>query len=82
MKIKKNIAVSETGFVFDPTSGESYSLNSTGQQIIALMKEGRSPEEISAIMTGEYEIDAASFEKYYFDFTGMLRQFHLIEEDE
>lgn len=82
MKIKKNIAVSETGFVFDPTSGESYSLNSTGQQIIALMKEGRSPEEISAIMTGEYEIDAASFEKYFFDFTGMLRQFHLIEEDE
>lgn len=82
MKIKKNIAVSETGFVFDPTSGESYSLNSTGQQIIALMKESRSPEEISAIMTGEYEIDAASFEKYYFDFTGMLRQFHLIEEDE
>jgi hypothetical protein len=82
MKIKKNIAVSETGFVFDPTSGESYSLNSTGRQIIALMKEGRSPEEISAIMTGEYEIDAASFEKYYYDFTGMLRQFHLIEEDE
>ena len=82
MKIKKNIAVSETGFVFDPTSGESYSLNSTGQQIIALMKEGRSPEEISAIMTGEYEIDAASFEKYYFDFFTILRQYNLIEEDE
>jgi len=33
-------------------------------------------------MTGEYEIDAASFEKYYYDFMGMLRQFQLIEEDE
>ena len=82
MKIKKNIAVSETGFVFDPTSGESYSINSTGQQIIALMKEGKSLPEISSIMTGEYEIDAASFEKYYYDFMGMLRQFQLVEEDE
>jgi hypothetical protein len=82
MKIKKNIAVSETGFVFDPTSGESYSINPTGQQIIALLKEDKSPEEISAIMCGEYAIDAASFEKYYYDFMGMLRQFQLIEEDE
>ena len=82
MKIKKNIAVSETGFVFDPTSGESYSINSTGQEIIALLKEDKSPKEISAIMTGDYEIDAASFEKYYYDFMGMLRQFQLIEEDE
>ena len=82
MKIKKNIAVSETGFVFDPTSGESYSINNTGQEIIALLKEDKSTEEISDIMTGEYEIDADSFEKYYYDFMGMLRQFQLIEEDE
>ena len=34
MRIKKNIAVSETGFVFDPTSGESYSINREGQEII------------------------------------------------
>ena len=82
MKIKKNIAVSETGFVFDPTSGESYSLNETGQEIIALLREDKSPEEIATIMTGEYEIDAAGFEKYFYDFLGMLRQFQLIEEDE
>ena len=82
MKIKKNIAVSETGFVFDPTSGESYSLNSVGQEIIALLKEDKSPEEISSIMTQDYEIDAASFETYFYDFMGMLRQFQLMEEDE
>ena len=82
MKIKKNIAVSETGFVFDPTSGESYSINPVGQEILEQMKDGRSGEEISKAMTGEYEIDAASFEKYYYDFIGMLRQFQLIDEDE
>jgi len=82
MQIKKNIAVSETGFVFDPTSGESYSINREGQEIMALLKEGKTPDEISEIMCAQYEIDTASFEKYFYDFTGMLRQFQLIEETE
>ena len=82
MKIKSNIAVSETGFVFDPTSGESYSINPVGQEILHQLKDGKSIEEISTMITGEYEIDAGSFEKYYYDFIGMLRQFQLIEEDE
>ena len=82
MQIKRNIAVSETGFVFDPTSGESYSINKVGQEIIALMNEGKTPREISAVMCEEYEIDPAGFEKYFYDFIGMLKQFQLIEEDE
>jgi len=82
MKIKSNIAVSETGFVFDPTSGESYSINPVGQEILQQMKEGKSAEDIATVITGQYEIDDASFEKYYYDFIGMLRQFQLIEENE
>ena len=82
MQIKKNIAVSQTGFVFDPTNGESYSINREGQEIMALLKDGKTPEEISETMCAEYEIDPASFEKYFYDFTGMLRQFQLIEENE
>jgi PqqD family protein of HPr-rel-A system len=82
MQIKRNIAVSETGFVFDPTSGESYSINREGQEIIALLKEGHSLKEITEKMCAEYEIDAPSFEKYFYDFMGMLKQFQLIQEDE
>jgi PqqD family protein of HPr-rel-A system len=82
MKIRRNIAVSETGFVFDPTSGESYSINREGQEIIAMLKDGKDPKEISETMCAGYEIDPASFEKYFYDFIGMLRQFQLIEEDE
>ena len=82
MKIKSNIAVSETGFVFDPPRGESYSINPVGQEILRQMKEGKSVEDITGTMTSEYEIDKASFEKYYYDFMGMLRQFQLIEDDE
>ena len=81
MKLKRNIAVSESGFVFDPTAGESYSLNEQGIEIINLLKQNQTNEEIAAYMTENYDVDADDFEKYYFDFIGMLKQFKLIEDE-
>ena len=82
MKIKKNIAVSESGFIFDPTSGESYSLNPVGTEIVNLLKNDRSYEEIKEVILQKYDVDDISFEKYYFDFINMLKQFNLIEHEE
>ena len=81
MQIKKNIAVSESGFVFNPTTGDSYSINEVGREILAHLAEQKSPEEITTLMTAVYDIDTASFEKYYYDFISMLRQFELLEEE-
>ncbi len=82
MKLKRNIAVSESGFVFDPTGGESYSLNEQGLEILTLLKEKKSNEEIALFMTAKYDIASDDFEKYYFDFLGMLKQFNLMEDDD
>jgi hypothetical protein len=81
MHIKKNIAVSETGFVFNPTTGDSYSINQVGQEIVAYLGENKSPAEITSLMTTTYDIDPPSFEKYFYDFVSMLRQFELLEEE-
>ncbi len=81
MQIRKNIAVSETGFVFNPTTGDSYSINQVGQEILGYLGENKSPDEITSLMTTDYDIDPASFEKYYFDFISMLRQFELLDEE-
>jgi len=81
MHIKKNIAVSETGFVFNPTTGDSYSINQVGQEIVAYLGENKSPSEITSLMTTTYDIDPPSFEKYFYDFVSMLRQFELLEEE-
>jgi Coenzyme PQQ synthesis protein D (PqqD) len=43
----KALALSDTGFVFDPRTGHSYSLNTTGLTLLAAMKQGL---EISAIV--------------------------------
>ena len=81
MRIKKNIAISDTGFVFNPTTGDSYSINQVGQEILGYLSVAKSKDEITSLMTSEYEIEGPSFEKYYFDFISMLRQFELLDEE-
>ncbi|HUX95353.1 MAG TPA: PqqD family protein [Bacteroidales bacterium] len=82
MKLKRNIAVSESGFLFDPTGGESYSLNEQGLEIINMLKEKKTNEEIANAITKNYDVARDDFEKYYYDFLGMLKQFKLIEDEE
>ena len=80
MRIKKNIAISDTGFVFNPTTGDSYSINQVGQEILGYLGEDKSKDEIISLMTSEYDIDATSYEKYFIDFLSMIRQFELQDE--
>ncbi len=81
MKLKKNIAISESGFVFDPNSGESFSLNPIGAEIIELLKNEKGSDEIQTMMLKKYDTDAATFERYFYDFINMLEQYGLVEPD-
>ncbi len=81
MKLKKNIAISESGFVFDPNSGESFSLNPIGAEIIELLKNEKGSDEIQTMMLKKYDTDAATFERYFYDFMNMLEQYGLVEPD-
>ncbi|MDN3687747.1 HPr-rel-A system PqqD family peptide chaperone [Cyclobacterium jeungdonense] len=78
-KIRKNIAISESGFVFDPLSGESYSLNPLGLEIIHLIKNGQTYEELSEVLLAKYEVDQETLDRYFYDFIATLKQFNLLE---
>jgi hypothetical protein len=41
MIIKENIALSENGFVFNPSTGNSFTLNNTGKEVLMMIKEGK-----------------------------------------
>jgi hypothetical protein len=82
MKIKKSIAISENGFVFDPTTGESYSLNEIGVEYLNRLKSGSSKEEIKAEILVKYDVDESGFESSFTDFINMLHNYQLIENDE
>ncbi len=80
MKIKKNIAISEAGFIFDPGSGDSYTLNPVGQEIFGYLKAGKSREEISTLITDKYDVEASIFERYLYDFVSMLKHHQILED--
>ncbi|MBN1337887.1 MAG: PqqD family protein [Bacteroidales bacterium] len=80
MKIKQNVAISESGFVFNPISGESFTVNPVGIEIINYLKEGKSAEEITGLILEEFNVEENTFEKDYQDFTGLLNAYGLIEK--
>ncbi len=82
MKLKENIAVSDSGFIFDPTTGDSYSLNQVGLDFFLMMKEGKTKEEIKKKILDKYDTDEITFEKSYLDFKNMLIHNQLSVGDE
>ncbi len=78
MKIKDNIAVSDSGFVFNPATGDSFNLNNTGLEILRLIREGKNPEEITATVCEHYDTDEFTFGRYLEEFTAMLRHYGLL----
>ncbi|MEI7472187.1 MAG: PqqD family protein [Ferruginibacter sp.] len=76
--IKKNIATNEFGFVFNPATGDSYSSNPVAAEIIQLMKDNHSLNEIKKILLDKYEVDKLTIEKDVEEFMGLLKENNLL----
>jgi hypothetical protein len=81
MKIKSNLAVSDTGFIFNPSNGDSFSTNAVGAAIFRLLKEGKSFESIKKELLESYEVDPVVFEKDFHDFVAQLQDHYLVSND-
>ena len=79
MKIKKNLAFSDTGFVFNPSTGDSFSVNPIGLEILRLIKSGQSESDILKYVLDTYQTDSETAEKDIYDFTKMLQTLKLAE---
>ncbi|MBK5195936.1 MAG: PqqD family protein [Proteiniphilum sp.] len=82
MNIRKNIAISENGFIFNPLTGDSFSVNETGLFILQKLKEGENKETIMKTLQDEFELDANSAEIDLNDFLSMLKSYQLTEYED
>lgn len=82
MKIRKNIAISDSGFIFNPSTGDSFSVNPIGLEIIKLLKEEKSGDDIKKHLLKTYSVDESTVEKDYYDFLKMLEANKLNAENE
>ena len=82
MRLNTNIAISDSGFIFNPATGDSFSTNNVGLEIIRLLKEEKKKEVIIKNVREKFSIDEATLDKDLVDFLMMLRNYQLLKEDE
>lgn len=72
----RDLAVSESGFVFDPHSGQTFSLNQAGRVILEEVKRGASVGEIVAALEAAFEVATGA------DLTRDVREFLLVAKEQ
>jgi hypothetical protein len=82
MKLNTNIAISDTGFIFNPATGDSFSTNNVGLEIIRLLKEEKKKEDIILNIREKFSVDETSLDKDLVDFLMMLNNYQLLKEED
>ncbi len=75
----KTLAVSETGFVFDPRTGHSYSVNASGLAAIAALRAGLSVEAAAARIRQEFDASDEPVEDHVESLVALLAEMGLVE---
>jgi PqqD family protein of HPr-rel-A system len=77
----KHLAVSETGFVFDPTSGATFTVNPTGLVVLQALREELPLDAVVARLCDRFEHASAEARDEVLDFVQSLRQHALLPAD-
>jgi len=72
-KTLERLAISESGFVFDPVSGHSFTLNETGLEILRTLQKNRHLGALLEQLSVEYDVDRSTLDRDLLEFLGSLR---------
>ena len=75
-----SLAISDSGFIFDPVSGHSYTTNQIGLEIIRLLKEDKDIPEIIEYILDEFDVNRDELDTDIIDFTQNLKSYYLISD--
>jgi len=81
MRIKKNIATSENGFIFNPATGDSFSGNAMASVILLAMKNGLAEAEIKQDILQKYDVNADQLNRDWEDWIVQLKEANLLEPE-
>ncbi|MEN8216474.1 MAG: HPr-rel-A system PqqD family peptide chaperone [Pseudomonadota bacterium] len=72
------LAVNEEGFVFDPQTGESFTVNETGKTILKALIESKAQEGIAMKLTEQFNVSHQEAQTDVRDFLQHLRAYQLL----
>ena len=80
MKIAQEVRLSDNGFVFNSKTGDSFSLNPLGLELITMLSENKEMEEIKQAFTEKYDVDELTFEKDFYEFCTLLKYYQITNQ--
>ena len=76
----KELAISESGLIFDPTTGTIYTSNSVGLLILGALRDGKEGLEIRNLILNDYDVDELTAERDLSDFYNQLRGSGMVKD--
>lgn len=71
----QRLAISESGFVFDPVSGHNFTVNETGLAILRLVQKDNDLSPLLEKLASDYEASPRVLERDVLEFAGLLRDY-------
>jgi len=75
------LAVSPSGFVFDPLTGATFSVNDTGRKLLEGLRDGASLEELVACLADGFEATGADLQRDIMEYVRQLCEAGLLPAD-
>jgi len=78
----RDLAISDTGFLFDPYTGSTFSLNEPGMTVLSGLREGQSVAQVAAKLREAFEVPpGVDVERDVGEFVHLMRRSGLVPED-
>lgn len=69
----ERLAISESGFAFDPVSGHSFTLNETAIEVLRALQKNRKLGDLRDRLLAEYDVDESTLDRDLLEFLGSVR---------
>jgi len=76
-----DLAVSETGFVFDPLSGATFNANAAGLALLDGLKRGMDHDGLVALLDERFDVGPADLHRDVDEFLALLRDQGLVAKE-
>ena len=78
MDTLNNLAISPTGFVFDPSTGATYTVNASGRVLLEGIRDGLGLEALVDALGTQFDVAEADLRRDVLEYARFLREQQLV----
>ncbi len=76
--VPETLAVSDSGFLFNAATGETFTLNPIGKEVFLMLKEGMPLSAIKEKILADYNTNSTTVDRDIEDYLALLKHYNLV----